>query len=96
MVDRVEIPFLYELPESLDKIQVGRVWRKKQEFYAEGGGELPDAVAGLVSGIVQNDGYRHANVSMLKLHKQLANRPGVYVVRVFDMNHLLGDRVQGP
>ncbi len=77
------------------KFRLGEIRRKKQKLDAYFSNKFPDAFACLVAGIVKNRRNGDADAALLELQEQLADRQGIDVGRVFNMNNLFGDRIQG-
>ena len=73
VVFRVQGFLLDELPESLDEVQIGRVGRQVDQLDLQRFGHFSHHGALLISGVVQNQTDRHANICLGDLPEQLTH-----------------------
>ena len=95
VVFRVQGLLLDELPKSLDEVQIGRVGRQVDQLYVQRFGQFSHHRAFLISGVVQNQTDRHANIRLGDLPQQFTDTRCVNVPIIGHRYQFMCDGVQG-
>ena len=96
IVFRVQTFFLDKLPEPFDQVKVRRVSRQETQFNIEAVGQGHDECAFLITGIIQEEGDRHAQVERRQFSQQVAHTFGIDLGIIRHRDQFMREGIQGP